>query len=171
MSIAADGSIAVGGGFSISDVPVLDPSEIGNIANVATPPEFLAVDVTAGQNINQTAGVLTTSATMTLVGSDPLVVHVCVNLHGVLGDATSGARVAPVVELWRVTGTAEHLVTMATGYIRDSQDHEENSFNSAFYDLTPGASPEYELRTRRDSTVSATLPVGAPSTVTMRADF
>lgn len=170
MPASTDGLVEVGAGLAVGGVPVLDSSQVGNLATVAEPPQWVSANVTAGQNLNQAAGTLTTSTAVAFVGA-PSVVTVVVNVHGILEDSTSGARVTPVVELWRTNGTPIHLASMAGLYVRDSQDAEETSANCVFYDLTPGTNPTYELRTRRDSTVTAALPVAAPSTFQAKADF
>lgn len=139
-------------------------------ASQLTPPVWVQANVVAGQNLNQTAGVLTVDVAAAVSGA-PSAVTAYVNIHGKLDDATAGARVAAVMELWRSSGTPELLVTMATGYVRDANDHEEPSYHCAFPDLTPGTDPAYEVRTRRDSTVSAALPCVAPSTVILKAEF
>lgn len=131
--------------------------------------ERIGANVTAGQNINQAAGTLTVDTTMAFTGA-PVVVEISVNLHGAIGNVNS-QRNAPVVELWRTNGTPTLLATMATGYIRDTSDHEEASWHCHYTDDTPGTDPAYELRTRRDTTISGTVAVQAPSTLQAKAEF
>jgi hypothetical protein len=135
-------------------------------------------DFTAnGININQalapvalTSGTLdsgwsNSSGTITYTGS-PTLVEIALNIHAAIDNAANIQRPAAVVEIWR---DSTLLATYATGYIRDATDHEEASWSGYFIDRSPGTNPDYEIRTRSDSTNLGAVTTQAPSTVVFRA--
>ena len=163
MAASEDGRIEAG---------VLFTSEALNaVAGQTAAPVLVSVEVTAGTNINQTnLDPIPTSGPVSFTGA-PSAVDLRVHVHYGIANSISGSRVAPVVELWRVSGTPTLLASAATGYIRDSNDHEESSFTISIWDVAAGTNPVYELRARRDSTVGAVASVLAPSWFQARAEF
>ncbi len=137
-------------------------SQLGVLAGVE---EIVEADFTAGQNLNQTAGTLTTTTPLSFTGT-PARVEITLNIHGMISNTAAVARPAPVMELYR---GATLLLSIATGYIRDSNDHEESSYNAHFIDTSPGTDPVYTIQTRRDSTISGAVTCQAPSTAQLIA--
>ena len=60
-----------------------------------------------------------------------------------------GQRAAPVVELWK---GATKLAMAHTGYIRNTNGHNEASSNFTFIDTAPGTNPAYHIESSRGST-------------------
>lgn len=128
-------------------------------------------DVPAGQNLNDAAGLtLSTSSALSVVGAASWV-RVEINVHGAIADTANAQRPAPVCELYRTSLGQVHLASAATGYIRDTTDHEESSFNLVFTDLAPGSNPAYEVRFRRDSTNGNAVNTVSPSSVKLEAVY
>ena len=105
------------------------------------PVQRISATIAAGYNLNQIDTTVPTSEPISFTG-EPTAVEIKFNVHGKLPATTNSQRNAVVVQLFR---GATLLVTVATGYIRDSNGHDEGSWNAAYDDLNPGVDPEYTL--------------------------
>lgn len=78
---------------------------------------------------------------------------VVLSAHEIPGNVNS-QRPAPVLSLFR-NGTL--VSRAATGYIRDTSDHEESSNLISLLDVSPGTDPVYTIEASRDSTITGTV--------------
>ena len=82
-------------------------------------------------------------------------------VHHKISETITAQRPSPVVVLERLVpnGLWEIVSTSATGYIRDTTDHEESS-NTIFYrDINPVSGVSYRLVHRQDTTNGAVVDV------------
>ena len=122
-------------------------------------PPLAVANVTAGQDINDDGVIQITSlradAGWAIVQDElrytgtPDRVRVTAHIHQTIAETANAQRPAPVLELLR---NGVIITSSATGYIRDSADHEESSNTIVFVDPAPGANPVYEIQSRQEST-------------------
>jgi len=84
-----------------------------------------------------------------LYTGEPDRVRINVQIAQTIAQNANIQRAAPQVSLTR-NGT--EIARSSTGYIRDSNDHEESSSTIVFTDPTPGVNPEYALTSIQEST-------------------
>ena len=76
-------------------------------------------------------------------------VDIVVQTHQQIPGTVNRQRPSPILELLKDGAV---VATSATGYIRDTIDHEESSFTLVWTDESPGTGATYTVQTRRDTT-------------------
>lgn len=89
------------------------------------------------------------------VGSADAVV-VQVSVHQRIPDSASVPRPAPILELFR-NDELTPVASSATGYIRDTVDHEESSNAITYVDKDPATLSRYRVQARRDTTTAGAV--------------
>lgn len=152
---------AIAGGYVACEKP--DEKFVGPFDDTELLVESVCLEgtlmVVAGQNIND-AGPVETSVdvldigwTMPASGSlafsgSPAKVRLSVQAHSTIAQTANLQRPAPVIELYRGN---DLITTSATGYIRDSSDHEESSQTVIWTDRNPGLNPIYRIESRQEA--------------------
>lgn len=164
----ADGQDStVPGPQGIQGEPGADGATIpAEISTLTLERNYLAsADVTPGQNVNDTGTINITSSrldtgwaqagdSLEYVG-EPDRVRIDVNVSQEIGNTDNIQRAAPVLVLQR---NGIEVARSATGYIRDTSDHEQSTNTISFIDPTPGVDPTYSLVSETDTTITgATL--------------
>lgn len=122
--------------------------------------------VTAGQDVNDNGAIAFTSDrddatwdatanSRTYIGA-PDRVRIKVNIHQRIADNINAQRPAPQVTLLRNGVT---IARSSTGYIRDTNDHEDSSNTIAIIDRAPGTDPVYTLTSTQESTNGSVVSV------------
>ena len=84
------------------------------------------------------------------------IVEVRVSVHQKIPDSASSQRPAPVLELYRNDDTTP-VASSASGYIRDTSDHEESSNTLMYVDRDPSTLTRYRVRGRRETNLSSVV--------------
>ncbi len=170
----ASGSVAIGTGVvaSTASTTSVDNLEVQGdlvvLGNRNGGPILATATIDTSNNLNDgttarrsiTASSLGTNwsiATNALTYSGtPSAVHIEVNVS----YTSTGVRASPVVELWK--GTTK-LAMAHTGYMRNTNGHNEASSNFTFIDTAPGTNPAYHLESSRGSVRTEAATPLAPS--------
>ncbi|MEL6143606.1 MAG: hypothetical protein AAFU67_18550, partial [Bacteroidota bacterium] len=93
----------------------------------------------------------------TYTGS-PDFVQIDLNMKVSIDNAQSVQRPNSVIEVVRVND-GKVVASSATGYIRDSSDHEESSYHISVIDATPTSNPTYKVTYIKESTNNGVVTV------------